>query len=493
MLARLSALLLLAQGVALQASAYETFAVAKNFDKVERSGCPALDHCRGGHHGHHHKPHHHHDHHHDHHHHGHRHGTWVPDPRTFFFPHSGNEYGRSWPLCKDHSFCDPKYAFGQVSFDFYHGHLVFELENKDGYCWKDVEIYVQTNGPPTDHSYRLAHCEPDHHKPGVTRCRAPYYDLVKGEHHKDICPKKNEGSWIFYIQIKARAVRGHEEVLVYSRGIKPDVCWFSLSYCCTECKFSGHPHRLPHRSLDEKEYDEKKFYDEKYYDGEDFEEIEYFEEEKYDEKYDGKKDDQKKHGEKKHGGENPENEFKLPKGVEQFREENRYEEGFDCDGALVAVYGRTKTGRPLHELSDGKHHKSCQGKQGVYQRVSKRELELSVRGDLEVDDKRFGKFIVGLDKKGPDAQIAVSIDVDEKKKLKVTEAAVFVKCDPGDDKSQAEDICKPETWPLTFANFEGLSSHKFNIVNKVQCKGDYFIAVWVKACLKKDGKCEHEE
>lgn len=449
MLTHLSALLLVAQGAVLQAAAHESLAYAKNLDGLQRSGCGALDHCRGNHHGWNYDPHHH-GHHYGKHHdynHGGSHGSWVPDPRTIFFPHAGNEYGRSWPLCKGNSFCDPKHAFGQVSFDFHHGSLVFELENKYGYYWKDVDVYIQANGPPNDRSYR-AHCEVDHYRPSVVKCRAPYNELVTGCHRKDICPLKKEGSWIFYIQIKAKAVRHHEEVQVYSRGIKPDVCWFSLSYCCTECKYGGHPHRLPHRSI-----------------GEDYHQ--------YQEEF---------HTEKAE-------EFHLPKQVEEFREKNRHEEGYDCDGALVAVYGRTKRCHPLKELCDGHHHKSCDNKPGSYNRIAKQELEVGVRGDLEVKGKRFGNFVVGLDKKGHDGKIIVSINVNEHEKVKVTEAAIFVKCDPNEDSFNGQDICKPETWPLTFANSKGLSTHTFNVINNFQCKGDYFVAVWVKACLEQDNKC----
>lgn len=165
-------------------------------------------------------------------------GNWVPDPSTIVFPHDGYHSGRCWDLCVGNAHCKPKDALGKVCFDFKDDGLVFDFHPIHRYKYEDVNVYIQRDSPPTDHSpvYNIqgGHCIPKKDCKEV-KCHAPYFSLTDGGSFKEMCPIDDKGSWVFYIQIKATIAHGHKKYELYSRGVKPDVCWFSLSYCCTEC------------------------------------------------------------------------------------------------------------------------------------------------------------------------------------------------------------------------------------------------------------------
>ncbi|KAL6411472.1 uncharacterized protein AUP68_05186 [Ilyonectria robusta] len=187
-------------------------------------------------------------------------GNWVPDPSTIVFPHDGYHHGRCWDLCEGSAHCKPKDALGKVCFDFKDDGLVFDFHPIHRYKYEDVNVYIQRDKPPTDHSpvYNIqgGHCIPKKDCKEV-KCHAPYFSLTDGGSFKEMCPIDDKGSWVFYIQIKATIAHGHKKYELYSRGVKPDVCWFSLSYCCTECpdcKVDCHKpcHKPCHKELEYK-------------------------------------------------------------------------------------------------------------------------------------------------------------------------------------------------------------------------------------------------
>ncbi|KFA49354.1 hypothetical protein S40293_04134 [Stachybotrys chartarum IBT 40293] len=186
-------------------------------------------------------------------------GEWSPDPSTFFFPHTGG-HGHSWDLCKDGYHCSPHDAIGKVYFTFKDGQFVVELVNNYGFPFEDVKVHIQTGHPPHSKSpkyslkngycragdYHHGHYYPHHsgRHHGPVKCHVPYHEMLHDGPHKNVCPLEGKGSWILYIQIEAviSGHWGHEKIKVYNRGIKDDICWFSLSYCCSQCKKPEYKH-----------------------------------------------------------------------------------------------------------------------------------------------------------------------------------------------------------------------------------------------------------
>lgn len=170
-------------------------------------------------------------------------GNWVPDPTTIVFPSDGYRHGHYQDLCLGSHHCSHKDSLGRVYFGFKDDALVLNFDYIDRYKYEDVIIHIQREGPPSDHSpvYSIGggQCIPQKGCKEV-KCHVPYFSLTDGGGHKEMCPLRGEGSWIFYIQIEVVISHGHKKYTLYNRGAHRDVCWFDLSYCCTECPDCKH-------------------------------------------------------------------------------------------------------------------------------------------------------------------------------------------------------------------------------------------------------------
>ncbi|KAK7418687.1 hypothetical protein QQZ08_011161 [Neonectria magnoliae] len=475
-------------------------------------------------------------------------GNWVPDHNTIRFPHNEHHHGRCWDLCLGGSHCHPNDALGKVCFDFKDEGLVFDFGHIDRYKYEDVSVHVQKEAPPTDHSpaYTIegGHCIAKKDCKEV-KCHVPYFSLTDGGSYKEMCPLYGEGSWIYYIQIKATIAHGHKKYELYSRGAKSDVCWFSLTYCCTECpdckkECHGkkcHLEHKPHNPCHGKEchyehhhkhhhhHGYKHHHDKKGYEHE----IEHHKchhkgcHHKHHEHHhkchdkgchhDHHHHDHHDHHHKchhkgchhdyEHHYKRAEIEGRAPAEIEErapaeidgrapadLEGRDKYYNGekYNCDGKLVSTYGVDgHHSHCLSELAYTTHPNTCQGHNGHYLKYCKSELKHGVSGHLKAGDKDFGHFYIQLEKNGRhENDIIVAVNLDDNHKYIATEMAVFVGCDGGCDGYHQPNICLPHTYPSFAVEEKGLENFAVAIRDDFKCHGDYYIAIHVEICLESD-------
>ncbi|KAL2684678.1 hypothetical protein Neosp_005763 [[Neocosmospora] mangrovei] len=172
----------------------------------------------------------------------------------------------------------------------------------------------------------------------------------------------------------------------------------------------------------------------------------------------------------------------------------------DCEGKLKKVYAiDERYSHDLKKLSYNSHPNTCQKHDGHYLRYQYEDLKSSVSGklinghDYHKHDKHdtygtYGKYYIELVKKDHHNEIIVSIDLKDNYEYTATKAAVFVGCDGGQDSYDGHNICHHKSYPYQAVQEKGLNEFSFAIKDKYQCRGDYYIGIYVELC-DKNGDC----
>ncbi|KAI6780827.1 uncharacterized protein J7T54_007306 [Emericellopsis cladophorae] len=187
--------------------------------------------------------------------------------------------------------------------------------------------------------------------------------------------------------------------------------------------------------------------------------------------------------------------WRKPQTPHQKRSYNRPED-FQCEGAFVKAFGRGRNTHRFNELSQS-NPDACNVEDGVYHRHSRSDLEVAVKGPITYNDHEFGFFSIALEKKHEHTYLAVKVKVEDVDFF-VAEIAVFVDCDGGVDNYKNADakhpsVCKPDSYPHRHVDEKGIDQFKFEIEDRFRCHGDYFIAIYVKVCVKDGDNCHYRK
>lgn len=166
----------------------------------------------------------------------------------------------------------------------------------------------------------------------------------------------------------------------------------------------------------------------------------------------------------------------------------------ECEGKLKKAFGVDgHYSHPLKKLS------YCSKHDGHYLRYQYEDLKSSVSGKLiaghhdydhEKHDGHYkvGKYYIELVKKDHHNEIVISLDLKDNHEYHATKAAVYVGCDGGSDSYDGHNICHHKSYPYQAVEEKGLNEFSFAIKDKYQCRGHYYIAIFVELCDKK-GDC----
>ncbi|VUC36464.1 unnamed protein product [Clonostachys rosea] len=465
-------------------------------------------------------------------------GSYIPDGKTFVFPDKGYEHGNRWELINKqphhghhhghHGHHHDLHSY--VNFDFREESLIFEFEKIEDYGhvktkeklrYEEIEIKVAVEKAHFDNARRYSlkdgHC---HEHDGRYRCRLPYNDLVQGGHH-GLCHDKEKYGKELFVKIETVVVAGEERYELCNRGGKEKE-YFRLRYACTECKYEEyekdchhkphhhhhhdkhhkcchnkhhdhkhHDHKCchDHKHHDHKHHDHKcchdhKHHDHKHHDHKCCHDHKHHDHHKYHKHHDHKHHDHGCGCKKYHHPHGP-RDMEAPavevRDVETTAVETR-DLAYECTGAFLEAYGTGKYSHPLQDIGCPNY--------GYYHRYPKKELEVSVHGPIELKGHTFGHFSVKLDKRREDVILAIDVNVHDPQYF-VTEIAAIIVCEDG-LKQKEKDICTPSSYPYRRHDKHGLNHFHFDVVDEFQCKGDYFIAVYVLVCVAED-KCEYKK